>query len=198
MYVATRSASKAEAAIATVRELFPTSRGALWFLPLDLSDLSTISTAAAAFASRETRLDVLWNNAGVMLPAPTEARTKQGFEAQLGVNCLGHLLFTLALRPLLAATARTAEPGTVRVAWVSSRAAGSAPQPAIDFDHINYEVKEEDAWTQYRRSKAGVVILAAEFARRAATEGILSVVRIRPSSPGLHRCKSAVDRKSVV
>lgn len=176
VYLATRSAAKAEAAISTLRDLFPSSRGALSFLPLDLADLSTIPHAAATFAARETRLDVLWNNAGVMLPAPAEARTKQGFEAQLGVNALGPLLFTLALRPILAATARMAEPGAVRVAWVSSRAVGGAPRPAIDFGNINYEAKEEDAWTQYARSKAGVVILAAEFARRAATEGILSVV----------------------
>lgn len=176
VYLAVRSASKAEAAISAIRGLFPSSRGALVFLALDLADLSTVPQAAAIFASRETRLDVLWNNAGVMLPAPAESRTKQGYEAQMGVNVLGHLLLTLALRPILAATARTAEPGAVRVAWVSSRAVGSAPRPAIDFDNINYEAKEEDQLTQYRRSKVGVVVLAAELARRAATEGILSVV----------------------
>lgn len=46
------------------------SNGQLWFLALDLHDLTTVKKSAEIFLHRETRLDVLWNNAGVMIPPP--------------------------------------------------------------------------------------------------------------------------------
>ena len=62
---------------------FPDSKGELVFLHLDLDDLSTIKKSAEEFLSKEQKLDVLWNNAGVMVP-PQGSKTKQGYEMQLG------------------------------------------------------------------------------------------------------------------
>lgn len=47
-----------------------------------------------------TPVDVLLNNAGVM--ACPEAKTKDGFEYQLGVNHFGHFVLTAGLLPLMA------------------------------------------------------------------------------------------------
>nr|RBQ89727.1 hypothetical protein FVER53263_20260 [Fusarium verticillioides] len=38
------------------------------FLPLVLDDLTTIKASAQGFLAQESRLDVLYNNAGVMVP----------------------------------------------------------------------------------------------------------------------------------
>ena len=62
VYVAGRSPSKAEKAIAKMRSDLPDSKGKLEFLTLDLGDLSGIKATAEDFLGREGRLDVLVNN----------------------------------------------------------------------------------------------------------------------------------------
>ncbi|MCJ1249411.1 hypothetical protein MMC30_006635, partial [Trapelia coarctata] len=174
VYVAVRSEEKAAKAINGIRASHPNSKGQLVFLHLDLADLTTIKKSAEDFKSKEQRLDVLWLNAGVMTP-PQGSKTAQGYELQLGTNNLGHFLFTKLLHPVLAETAKTAPPNSVRVVWVSSSAAEFAPKPAIIFENIDYKKKDEGAWIKYGRSKAGNVIHGAEFARRAKGEGVVSV-----------------------
>jgi NAD(P)-dependent dehydrogenase (short-subunit alcohol dehydrogenase family) len=65
VYVAARSQEKALAAIEEIKTAHPESTGRLMFLQLDLSDLTTIKSSADEFLAVETRLDVLWLNAGV-------------------------------------------------------------------------------------------------------------------------------------
>lgn len=64
VYVAARSHEKAKRAIDGIKKAHPDSKGELIFLHLDLSDLSTIKQSATEFTSAETKLDVLWLNAG--------------------------------------------------------------------------------------------------------------------------------------
>ena len=117
---------------------------------------------------------MLWLNAGVMVP-PQGSKTAQGYELQLGTNCIGHFMFSNLLRPILAKTAASSAPNSVRVVWVSSSAISYTPKTAIDFSNMDYK-KDEMAWTKYGRSKAGNVVHGAEFARRAKDEGIISMV----------------------
>lgn len=174
VYIAARSTEKAQQTIKELQENFPDSTGKLTYLHLDLSDLSTIKASAENFLQSESRLDVLWNNAGVMAP-PQGSKTKQGYELQFGTNNLGPFLFTEFLRPLLVETAKSAPKYSVRVIWVSSSAVEMAPKPAIDFSNMDYK-KEEGIWSKYARSKAGNVLHSAEFARRAQGTGVLSLV----------------------
>lgn len=81
---------------------------------MDLADLSTIKGSVQKFLEQEDKLHVLFNNAGVMNPAPG-SKTAQGYELQLGTNNIGTFLFTKLLTPTLAATAKAETPGTVRV-----------------------------------------------------------------------------------
>ncbi|KAK1979052.1 short-chain dehydrogenase [Colletotrichum cereale] len=173
VYLAARSETRTMAVINELKDLYPQSRGHCEYLQLDLNDLSTIKHSAQEFLRKESHLDVLWNNAGVMTP-PQGSKTAQGYELQLGVNALGPFLFTHFLRPALSAAAATAPRDSVRVVWLSSGFASRAPNPPIDFDNMNY-AKDESASTKYARSKAGNVIIAAEFARRVAAEGIISI-----------------------
>ncbi|KAK2027554.1 short-chain dehydrogenase [Colletotrichum zoysiae] len=173
VYLAARSETRTMAVINELKELYPQSTGHCEYLFLDLNDLSTIKQSAQEFLRKEDRLDVLWNNAGVMTP-PQGSKTAQGFELQLGVNVLGPFLFTRFLRPALSAAARAAPRDSVRVVWLSSGMAAMAPSPPIDFDNMNY-ARDEAATAKYARSKAGNVIIAAEFARRTAEDGIVSI-----------------------
>jgi NAD(P)-dependent dehydrogenase (short-subunit alcohol dehydrogenase family) len=174
VYIAARSEPKTDEAMGEIRKLHPSSRGEMIYLSLQLHDLATIKASAQQFLARESRLDVLWNNAGVMIP-PQGSTTVQGYELQLGVNVLGHWLFVHFLHGILADTAKTAPSNSVRVVWVSSDAIARAPKPVIDFGNMDYR-RDEDAWAKYGRSKAGNALHATEMARRAASEGIISLV----------------------
>lgn len=179
VYVAARSEAKATEAIQDIRAAFPTSTGRLEFLALDLSDLTAVARSAKEFITRETKLDVLFNNAGVMHP-PQGSKTKQGYELQLGVNNLGHLLFTELLTPLLATTAASyaaSSPNTVRVVWVSSLYSEmGSPKGGFDPENMGFTKKEQSTYYKYSVSKAGVYYQAAEYAKRYKDKGIISLV----------------------
>lgn len=176
VYVAARSEEKAKAAIESIKASSPDSKGALALLHLDLADLTTIKKSATDFLSQETKVHVLFNNAGVMTP-PQGSKSAQGYELQLGVNNLGTFLFTKLLTPALASTARDEPPGTVRVVWVSSSAAEhfSHTPGGVDLENLTYEKQDLSAATKYGTSKAGNYLHATEFARRHRDDGIISV-----------------------
>ena len=179
VYIAGRSEEKASKAITSIQASFPKSNGEVKFLHLDLNDLELVKKSAESFLSKESRLDVLWNNAGVMVP-PQGSKTKQNYEAQLGVNCLGPFLFTKLLMPVLVQTAKSAPQASVRVVWLSSSAAeGLAPKGAIDMTKLDYK-KDESAWFKYGVSKAGNILYGKEFARRYQADGVVSVVCVDP------------------
>ncbi|CAG8958340.1 hypothetical protein HYFRA_00011016 [Hymenoscyphus fraxineus] len=175
VYVAARVTEKAYYAMGVMKSTYPDSKGELIYLKLDLSDLTTIKASAEEFLKKEKRLDVLWNNAGVMIP-PLGSTTKQGYELQIGTNNIAPFLFTKLLTPLLIETAKTAEKGSVRVVWVSSSAAErSSPQGGVEMDNLKYEREDKGAWHKYGVSKAGNILHASEYAKRFGGDGILSV-----------------------
>lgn len=190
VYIAARSEEKAKKAIQDIQEGSPNSSGALVFLPLDLSDLQKVKEAALSFLDQEKRLDVLFNNAGVMVsPENPPPKTVQGYELSIGVNCVGHFLFTKLLTPLLAATAASESAGSIRVVWLSSFGLelSGAKDVGVDLDNIDFHIPKP-ATERYGISKAGAWALGVEFARRHRVDGIISLPinpgKSRPSSPG--------------
>lgn len=181
VYVAARSAEKATSAIESIKASCPSSEGTLTFLKLDLADLTTIKASAEEFLSKESKLHVLFNNAGVMRP-PRGSVTAQGYELQLGVNNVGTFMFTKLLTPTLAHTAASSPAGSVRVVWVSSIGAELAsPSGGVPLDELDdYQHEKKWEFYLYGVSKAGNYLHAAEFARRHGGEGIVSV----PVHPG--------------
>ncbi|POS77288.1 hypothetical protein DHEL01_v204317 [Diaporthe helianthi] len=188
IYMACRSEERAKAAIKEVVDeaAAVSDPGSLEYMHLDLDDLTTIKASAASFAQRESRLDILWNNAGIA-GAPAGTKTKQGLEGHVGVNCVGPLLFTQELLPQLQAAAKTSSPGATRVVWTSSMIIERfAPHGGVDLaelDRMNAAgTGSENASVDYAVSKAGNWFLAVEGARRwGAPDGIVSITQ----NPGM-------------
>lgn len=152
-----RSRSKADAALAEIEATEPS--GTVEILDIDLGDLDSVATAAAEFADRHDRLDVLVNNAGLM--ATPNQRTAQGFEMQIGVNHFGHFALTGHLMPSLLAGADS------RVVSISSQ--GHRPGK-IDFDDINSE-QSYSPWPAYFQSKLANLLFIRELQRRLEEAG---------------------------
>ncbi|KAI0523770.1 hypothetical protein F5B22DRAFT_633877 [Xylaria bambusicola] len=176
VYITARSKAKANAAISEIKASVPDSQGTLVFIKLDLADLSTIKASAEGILRQENRLDVLFNNAGVMKPDPLTSKTAQGYELQLGVNNIGTFMFTKLLTPLLVATAKAEGPGSARVVWVGSLAGEIpvVPKGGVPMDNLDYH---RDLWwlTKYGISKAGNYLQGSEYARRYKADGVISV-----------------------
>ncbi|KAF2810569.1 NAD(P)-binding protein [Mytilinidion resinicola] len=181
VYIAARSQEKAEAAIKDIKKAAPNSEGLLVFLHLDLNDLTTIKASVDEFLAAETRLHVLFNNAGIMSPAADSPKTAQGYEIHLGVNCVGTFLFTKLLTPILVASAKTEAPGIVRVVWVSSSGTEIAGVKSLglNLDNLDYHIPAE-GMIKYALSKAGNWLHGVEFAKRYQADGVVSI----PLNPG--------------
>ncbi|GAM35992.1 hypothetical protein TCE0_018f04740 [Talaromyces pinophilus] len=179
VYVAGRSQKKGQDAIEAIqRTAVPQSdgEGALEFLLLNLDDLASIMDSANVFRSKESRLNVLINNAGVSQP-PLGSVSKQNHELQLATNCLGPFLLTKLLQPLLYAAVPDSAPGTVRVVWTSSQVAelSSPPEGMIMSELTN---PPNDNVRNYVNSKLGNWFLSIEMARRyGADQRIVSVAQ---------------------
>ena len=180
VYVAARSKERAEKAIEDIEKASPKSKGTLKFLHLDLSDLYKVKTAAQSFMEQEKKLHVLFNNAGLMATEPL-AKTAQGYEMALGVNCIGTFLFTKLLTPTLVATAKTEPANVVRVVWLSSFGLElfAAKDVGISLDNLDYHIPVPST-ERYGISKCGAWALGVEFARRHKADGIISM----PINPG--------------
>lgn len=144
---------------------------ALCFLKLDLADLSSIKETAESFLKLETRLDVIWHNAAVML-APEGSVTKQGHELTFATNVFGPYLFQHHLTPIMLQTARNpaTSKGSVRVCWAGSGAAVAHPgQDGIVWEDWGLSPPEFQGFNgrtmRYTQSKAANAILAAEMAK---------------------------------
>lgn len=179
VYIAGRSADKATKALSEIRAAAPASTGTVDFLYIALDDLTTIKSTVNAFMSKETRLHVLWNNAGVSQP-PAGSTSKQGFELQLATNCLGPFLLTKLLQPLLEDTAaeeaRKGVSNSVRVVWTASQMIElAAPPHGIVLSELTETPK--DRTRNYTNSKTGNFLLASELARRSnhSKSGLISV-----------------------
>ena len=101
-----RSADKTNQAIAYIEKTVSSSTGTLTYLRLDLADLTSIKGTVEQFLAKESKLHVLWNNAGVMSSEKKLTTTPQGYEQHVGVNVPGGFLLAKLLTPVLVSTAK--------------------------------------------------------------------------------------------
>ena len=156
--MASRSLEKANRAAEQIRALSP--RGEVVVMILDLADLASVHRFADSFKAQYDHLNVLINNAGIMVPP--FGRTAQGFEMQFGVNHLGHFALTADLIGLLNRTP------AARVVTVSSTAHRFG---AVDFDDLNWDDKTYAAFPAYGQSKLANLLFTYELQRRLAAAG---------------------------
>jgi NAD(P)-dependent dehydrogenase (short-subunit alcohol dehydrogenase family) len=123
---------------------------------LDLADLASVR----AFAEDVERVDVLVNNAGVMMtPRRT---TADGFELQLGTNHLGHFALTGLLLDRLRGGR---EPRVVTITSIEHKAG------RIDFDDLQSE-RGYQPRRAYRQSKHANAVFGLELDRRLRAAGL--------------------------
>ena len=159
LVLACRSLEKAEAA---KRALAAEVKGSVALIQLDLSDLSSVRTAADEVRRDHARIDGLINNAGIM--QTPKLTTKDGFELQFGTNHLGHFLWTSLLIDLV-------EAASGRVVVVSSIA---HKYGTIDLDNLMW-AKNYSPSKAYFRSKLANVMFAFELDRLLEANGCKAV-----------------------
>jgi NAD(P)-dependent dehydrogenase (short-subunit alcohol dehydrogenase family) len=149
-----RNAEKGELALRKIRAQYASAT--IRYEHLDLASLASVAAFADRYATAHESLDVLINNAGVMMP-PYRQETEDGFELQFGTNFLGHYALTAHLLPLLRAAKKP------RVVNLSSMAHRNG---AIHFDDLQSQL-EYRRWRTYAMSKLAMLMFAFELQRRS-------------------------------
>ncbi|XP_037535353.1 retinol dehydrogenase 13-like [Nematolebias whitei] len=150
--LACRDMTKARIAAEEIRQ--KSGNGNVMVKKLDLASLQSVRDLAKDVQENKDRLDVLINNAGIMM-CP-KWKTEDGFEMQFVVNHLGYFLLTNCLLDLLKKSAPS------RIVIVSSLA---HDRGRIHFDDINLD-KEYKPEKSYYQSKLANVLFARELAAR--------------------------------
>ncbi|KAI1886012.1 hypothetical protein AGOR_G00209660 [Albula goreensis] len=159
--MACRDLTRAEKAAADIRQ--STGNGNVVVRHLDLASLYSVRQFAKEYLVTEERLDILINNAGVMM-CP-KWLTEDGYETQLAVNHLGHFLLTNLLLPKL----KLSSPS--RVVNVSSIAHRGGK---IHFDDLCFDKMPYNSLVSYRQSKLANVLFSRELAHRLRGTGVTS------------------------
>ena len=155
--LACRDPGKASAAAASIAAAAP--RASLSVVRLDLASLASIRAAAEELRAAHDRLDLVINNAGLMMPP--YGRTEDGFELQFGTNHLGHFALTGLLLDRMMGV-----PGS-RVVTLSSN---GHRMGRIDFGNLQWEHGYRRP-AAYGRSKLANLLFTYELQRRLAAAG---------------------------
>ena len=145
-----RNPERLEATLEEIRGETGNEKGGSYLT--DLSSLREVRGLAERVLAEQDRLDVLVNNAGVIVGERRES--EDGYELTFAVNYLAHFLLTRLLLPLL----RDSAPARI----VNVASAGQSP---IDFDDVMLE-RGYSAMRAYRQSKLAQVMFTFELAQR--------------------------------
>jgi retinol dehydrogenase-12 len=157
--LACRDQARTEQVIGEIKR--EVSGAKLELVALDLADLTSVRSCAAALAARNQPIHGLINNAGL---AGKRGVTKDGFELTWGTNHLGHYLFTRLLID------RLKQAGRARIVNVSSIAHYKAK--GIDWAAVQKPTRSVTGLHEYEVSKLSNVLFTKALARRLDGTGI--------------------------
>ena len=174
--VAARNESKGRAAVALIiDEVGPGTKAQ--FLQLDLSSLQSVEKFASAFLDLNLPLNILINNAGVMMSPGFiyvgkrldygYGLTTDGFENHIGINHIAHFLLTQLLTPKLIESAPS------RVVNVASSSEMFSYPEGIVYDNWRAKGSYEDG-AAYGQSKLANILFSHELAKRLEGTGVAS------------------------
>jgi NAD(P)-dependent dehydrogenase (short-subunit alcohol dehydrogenase family) len=138
--IAVRNLEKGQTALNKIKEAHPDADARV--MELDLASLDSVRRFADEFQKNFSQLDLLINNAGVMMPP--YSKTEDGFELQFGTNHLGHFALTGQLLDLILKTENS------RIVTVSS---GAHRYGQLDFEDLNWEKRKYKKIKAYGDSK---------------------------------------------
>lgn len=156
--MACRNQEKAQAAKQSILKEHPAADPEIMIV--DLSRLKSVRDFAQAFLSAYNRLDLLINNAGIMIPP--YSKTKDGFESQMGINYFSHFLLTGLLFNTIARTVNS------RIVTLSSNAHKNGN---INFEDLQWE-KGYSRMKAYSQSKLACLMFAYELQRKIERAGL--------------------------
>jgi NAD(P)-dependent dehydrogenase (short-subunit alcohol dehydrogenase family) len=182
--MACRSMEKGNAALARIKKEIPNARAEV--MHLDLASLKSVHRFVDEFKSKHSSLDVLLNNAGIMMVP--HWKTEDGFEKQFGVNHLGHFALTGLLIELILKTQKA------RVVNVSSTAHRFGK---MDWNNLMYENNGYGRMRAYGRSKLANILFTNELQRRFERAGVNCIsVAVHPGIADTELGRYIEDRLS--
>ncbi len=156
--IAVRNLPKGNAVADQIKKKY--ENAAVSVMRLDLSDLSSVREFAKNFKKTFSRLDILINNAGVMVPP--FSKTADGFELQMGTNHFGHFALTGLLLDTLKQTPDS------RVVNVSSMAHKIGN---VDLNDLHWENRKYKKWDAYGDSKIANLYFTYALQQRLSANG---------------------------
>jgi len=163
LVMAVRNVKKGEAVAEEIKQNYQNAK--VDVIKMDLTSLESVKSFADGFINNYDRLDVLINNAGIMMCPYSQ--TKDNFEIQMGTNHLGHFALTGHLMPLLKQTEGS------RVVATSSMA---HKMGNIDFSDLNWESRKYKPSKAYSDSKLGNIYFMNYLAEKSKSETNFPVV----------------------
>jgi NAD(P)-dependent dehydrogenase (short-subunit alcohol dehydrogenase family) len=162
--VTARNADKGREAVGriTERAVAAGKEGRGQLVVFDLADFASVRRGAAEIREQAPRIDVLVNNAGLVLSERSE--TVDGLEATFATNHLGPFLLTNLLLDRVEAST------PARIVNVSSTAHGAA-RKGIPFDDLQSEGSYR-TMRVYGQSKLANILFTLELARRLEGTGV--------------------------
>jgi len=167
---AVRNQSKGDAAVAQLQAEYPKAK--LSVRILDIANLASVKDFAEQFHQDYNQLDLLINNAGIMVPP--YGKTVDGFESQMGTNHMGHFALTAQLYDLLKSTPNS------RIVNVSSNAHSMGK---LKLDDLAWENRKYLPWKAYGDSKLANLYFTYELSRKIEAAG--QSVMVTAAHPGL-------------
>ena len=118
----------------------------------DFADMDQLKVAANEFLGMNIKLDILMQNAGVMMFGERQT-TKQGLELHIGTNHFGPFLFTELIRKQIKKGGRICMTSSNYIDQGPSARSDGMVYSSINYDDLHWKSREYDYLEAYAESK---------------------------------------------